>query len=159
MNVVIVYIVVAIPEGLPLTIGISLAFSVMRMYKRDHILVRKHDAPEKIAEVEEFLVGKTATITKNDMKVKKYFLEGHPINNNRDDTIFNCELSDMTIKLVQEAIIYNNSSYVEMGDTKYVPVGDGTEVGLLKFLQDADVPIHTLIKDRFERVVAVVPKT
>lgn len=46
-----------------------------------------------------------------------------------------------------------------MGDTKYVPVGDGTEVGLLKFLQNADVPIHTLIKDRFDKVVAHVPKS
>jgi magnesium-transporting ATPase (P-type) len=154
-----VLIVVAIPEGLPLTIGIALAFSVMRMYKRDHILVRNLGAPEKIAEVQEFLIGKTATITKNKMKVKSFHLEGRFINNNRPDTIFNCELNDSTIKLVQEGIMYNNSAYVEMGDTKYVPVGDGTEVGFLKFLQDADVPIHTLIKERFEKVVAVVPKS
>jgi len=46
-----------------------------------------------------------------------------------------------------------------MADTKYVPVGNGTEIGLLKFLQNAEVPIHTLIKDRFERVRATVPKS
>jgi hypothetical protein len=28
----------------------------------------------------------------------------------------------------------------------YVPVGNSTEVGLLKFLQDAEIPIHDLIK-------------
>jgi len=45
INLVIVFIVVAVPEGLPMTVGISLAFSVMRMFK-DRILVRKLEAPE-----------------------------------------------------------------------------------------------------------------
>jgi magnesium-transporting ATPase (P-type) len=129
------------------------------MHSRDHILVRKQDALEKIAEVEEFLIGKTAIITRNIMKVKKFYLEGKAFDNNRGDTIFNCELNPETLKLVQEGIMYNNSAYVEMGDTKYVPVGNGTEVGFLKFLQNADVPIHTLIKNRFEKVVAHVPKS
>jgi len=46
-----------------------------------------------------------------------------------------------------------------MGETKFVPVGDATEVGLLKFLQNADIPIHTEINRRFDvnRVVAHVP--
>jgi len=33
VNLIVVLVVVAIPEGLPLTIQISLAFSVMRMFK------------------------------------------------------------------------------------------------------------------------------
>ena len=46
-----------------------------------------------------------------------------------------------------------------MGATKFVPVGNATEVGLLKFLQNADIPIHTEINRRFdvERVIAHVP--
>ena len=56
-------IIVAIPEGLPLTIGISLAFSVLRMYHTDKILVKKLDAPEKMGEIEEIICGKTGTIT------------------------------------------------------------------------------------------------
>jgi len=47
----VVLVVVAIPEGLPLTIQISLAFSVMRMFNRDNILLKKQDALEKIAEI------------------------------------------------------------------------------------------------------------
>lgn len=39
INLIVVLVVVAIPEGLPLTIGISLAFSVIRMYSNDKILV------------------------------------------------------------------------------------------------------------------------
>jgi hypothetical protein len=45
INLVVVYIVVAVPEGLPMTVGISLAFSVMNMFK-DGILIRKLGAPE-----------------------------------------------------------------------------------------------------------------
>jgi len=76
INLVVVLIVVAIPEGLPLTVGMSMAFSVMKMYK-DGILVRKLDAPEKLAGCEEILCGKTATITTNDMKVAYLYLEGN----------------------------------------------------------------------------------
>lgn len=79
--------------------------------------------------------------------------------NARGDTFLNCELDLSTIKLIQEGILYNNSAYVEMGEKKFVPVGDGTEVGLLKFLQNADIPIHTEINRRYDvdRVIAQVP--
>ena len=40
INFIVVLIVVSIPEGLPLTIGVSLAFSVGKMYQ-DKLLVRK----------------------------------------------------------------------------------------------------------------------
>ena len=42
---------------------------------------------------------------------------------------------------------------------KFIPVGNSTEVGLLKFLQNADVPIHTEINRRFDlnRCFANVP--
>ena len=65
---IIIIIIVAVPEGLPMTIGLSLAYSVMRM-KDDGILVKNLDAPEVMGSVEEICTGKTATLTKNDMKV------------------------------------------------------------------------------------------
>lgn len=68
VNIIVVLIVVSIPEGIPLTIGISLAFSVMKMYK-EKILVRKLDAPEKMGKITDILCGKTGTLTKNKMKV------------------------------------------------------------------------------------------
>lgn len=52
-----------------------MAFSVMKMYN-EHILIRKLDAPEKIGATEEICIAKTGTITKNDMKVKAFHLEG-----------------------------------------------------------------------------------
>jgi magnesium-transporting ATPase (P-type) len=46
-----------------MTVGISLAFSVMKMYNSDKILVKKLDAPEKMGEIEEIIIGKTGTLT------------------------------------------------------------------------------------------------
>ena len=40
-----------------------------------------------------------------------------------------------------------------MNETTYIPVGDNTEVSLLKFLQDADVPIHLLIQRKQGKVL------
>lgn len=68
LNIAVVLVVVSVPEGLPLTIGVSLAFSVMTMYQKN-ILVRKLDAPEKLGGVDEIVCGKTATLTKNKMRV------------------------------------------------------------------------------------------
>jgi len=44
--------------------------------------------------------------------------------------------------LLQENIFYNNQAFMELNeDACYEPIGNGTEVGLLKWLQDANFPI------------------
>lgn len=91
INIVIVLIVVAIPDGLPLTIGVSLAFSVNKMFKQK-ILVKNLEAPEKMGGIEEICCGKTGTLTKNEMKVTQFFTEKRLIINNRKDTLLKCEL-------------------------------------------------------------------
>ena len=45
LTLTITVVMVAVPEGLPLTVGISLAYSVMRM-KNDKILVKNLNSPE-----------------------------------------------------------------------------------------------------------------
>lgn len=127
-----------------MTIEVALAFSVKRMYN-DKILVRNLAAPEYCGSVEEICCGKTGTITKNDMKVTQFHCEQRQIKNTRKDTILNCELSPNTIELVKESILYNCEARIEMDEYSYVPVGNGTEVALLKFLQDAEIPVHLLI--------------
>ena len=142
VNLIVVLVVVSIPEGLPLTIGISLAFSVMQMYG-DKILVRKLDAPEKMGGVQEICCGKTGTITTNEMRVSTFYCESREIKNSRPDTLLHCELSEEARERIKESILYNcEGARVEMAATTYVPVGDGTEVGLLRFLQGAEVPVH-----------------
>lgn len=65
-------IIVAIPEGLPLAVSISMAFSVDTM-KKDNLLVKKAGACESLGYIKEICTGKTATLTKNDMKVTQFF--------------------------------------------------------------------------------------
>lgn len=61
-------IIVAVPEGLPLAVVLSLAYSVLRM-KDDGVLVRNLNAPEVMGKVEEICTGKTGTLTSANMKV------------------------------------------------------------------------------------------
>lgn len=68
LNICIILIIVSAPEGLPITIQISLAFSVFKMIKQS-ILVRDLNAPEKMGSIDELCCSKTATLTQNKMKV------------------------------------------------------------------------------------------
>ena len=153
----IVIVIVAVPEGLPLAITLSLAYSVMRM-KRDGVLVRNLDSPEEMGKVEEIITGKTGTLTTADMKVDQFYSQSLLIKNTRKNTLFNCELFPHVIDLVQESILYNCEARIEMNDQSYyVPVGNGTETGFIRFLQDAEIPVHDLIKKKLGKIETVIP--
>lgn len=65
MNTVIVgitIVVVAVPEGLPLAVAISLAYSVNQM-KKENNLVRRLEAAETMGGANEILTDKTGTLT------------------------------------------------------------------------------------------------
>jgi P-type E1-E2 ATPase len=74
-------IIVAIPEGLPLAVSISMAFSVDTM-KKDELLVKKIGACEALGYIKEICTGKTATLTKNDMRVTKFYTGYRHYDNN-----------------------------------------------------------------------------
>ena len=63
-------IVVAIPEGLPLAVTLSLAFSIKKMMDRQN-LVRKMHACETMGGANYICTDKTGTLTKNEMSVFK----------------------------------------------------------------------------------------
>ena len=68
-------LVVAIPEGLPLAVTISLAYSVMKML-RDQNLVRKLHACETMGGADSICSDKTGTLTTNQMEVSAFWTEG-----------------------------------------------------------------------------------
>jgi len=70
--IAITVIVVAVPEGLPLAVTISLAFSVMKM-KQENNLVRRLEASETMGGANEICTDKTGTLTKNQMTVKEFW--------------------------------------------------------------------------------------
>jgi P-type E1-E2 ATPase len=70
--VAVTIIVVAVPEGLPLAVTISLAFSVSKMFK-EHNLVRKLHASETMGGANEICSDKTGTLTLNRMTVQALY--------------------------------------------------------------------------------------
>lgn len=63
-------IVCAVPEGLPLAVTISLAYSMKQMIK-DQCLVRKLESCETMGSVSQICTDKTGTLTLNQMRVKR----------------------------------------------------------------------------------------
>ncbi|XP_057771515.1 putative calcium-transporting ATPase 13, plasma membrane-type [Salvia miltiorrhiza] len=66
-------VVVAIPEGLPLAVTLTLAFSMKRMMA-DQAMVRKLSACETMGSATTICTDKTGTLTLNKMKVTKFWL-------------------------------------------------------------------------------------
>lgn len=66
-------VVVAIPEGLPLAVTLTLAYSMKRMMT-DQAMVRKLPACETMGSATVICTDKTGTLTLNQMKVTKYWL-------------------------------------------------------------------------------------
>lgn len=69
--------------------------------------------------------------------------------NSRKNTIHECQINTETVELIKESILYNSSCNIEMNENAfYVPVGNATEVSLCKFLQDAEIPVHEMIRKK-----------
>jgi len=73
--IAITVVVVAVPEGLPLAVTISLAYSGKQMVKEQN-LVRKLQSSETMGNANEICTDKTGTLTKNMMTVMSAYLEG-----------------------------------------------------------------------------------
>ncbi|KAM1805348.1 hypothetical protein ACFX12_031112 [Malus domestica] len=66
-------VVVAIPEGLPLAVTLTLAYSMKRMMN-DQAMVRKLQACETMGSATVICTDKTGTLTKNEMEVTQFFV-------------------------------------------------------------------------------------
>ncbi|CBI26323.3 unnamed protein product, partial [Vitis vinifera] len=71
-------VVVAIPEGLPLAVTLTLGYSMKRMMA-DQVMVRKLSACETMGFATIICTDKTGTLTLNQMKVTKFWLGKQPI--------------------------------------------------------------------------------
>lgn len=120
-------IVVAVPEGLPMSVTLSLALNMRRMLATNN-LVRKMHASETMGAITVICTDKTGTLTQNLMQVYEPSFYGLKAGG---------EFSDDDIsKLVAEGISTNSTAFLEeMGQgEKPKGVGNPTEVALLLWL-------------------------
>uniref|UniRef100_A0A8C3SGG6 Calcium-transporting ATPase n=1 Tax=Chelydra serpentina TaxID=8475 RepID=A0A8C3SGG6_CHESE len=143
-------LVVAVPEGLPLAVTISLAYSVKKMMK-DNNLVRHLDACETMGNATAICSDKTGTLTTNRMTVVQVYIGDAHYKEIPDPD----SLPSKTLDLLVNAIAIN-SAYT----TKILPpekegglprqVGNKTECGLLGFvlqLKQDYQPVRNLIPE------------
>jgi calcium-translocating P-type ATPase len=156
--IAITVIVVAIPEGLPLAVTISLAFSVAQMQKENN-LVRKLQSSETMGNANEICTDKTGTLTQNRMTVASAYLETQ-VREGTDPDMFSRLVSSEDIA---DATIMNTTAYYEFkkdadGNQTTEEVGSGnvTELGLLNYLRDSGVAVKDTIATRTEMSTAGV---
>jgi magnesium-transporting ATPase (P-type) len=128
-------VVVAVPEGLPLAVTISLAYSVGRMRKENN-LVRQLHACETMGSVNIICSDKTGTLTENRMEITHIDACGMQ----KEKVNFTKDLYDPNFtKLLCEGICENSSASISKNE-KGVPVmvGNRTECALLLFSRTMD---------------------
>ena len=115
-------IVVAVPEGLPMSVTVSLALSMRKMLKVNN-LVRKLHACETMGAVRVICTDKTGTLTKNQMAVMATDFYGEDGQ-----------------QLVHLNMAVNSTAELSMGKGgDALAIGNPTEVALLKWLKDQGV--------------------
>lgn len=156
--IAVVMLVVVIPEGLEMTVEVSLAHSVLLMSKYDNVLVRDVASVEQAGQINELCLGKTGTMTTEEMEVVNFYTQDIFVKISKKDTFLNCDLDQTIIDKITESIVYNSQAFIEMTENSfYVPVGNGTEVSLIKWLQNAEIPVHDVMQSKEGRVLAQVP--
>ncbi|KAK7278934.1 hypothetical protein RJT34_23973 [Clitoria ternatea] len=128
-------IVVAIPEGLPLAVTLSLAFA-MKKLMNDKALVRHLSACETMGSATCICTDKTGTLTTNHMVVNKIWICGKSMNVTGDDSVgtLKTEISEEVLSILLQAIFQNSSSeVVKDKDGKRTILGTPTEAALLEF--------------------------
>ena len=112
-------IVVAVPEGLPMSVTLSLALNMRRMLKTNN-LVRKMHACETMGAITVICTDKTGTLTQNLMQV------------------YDAQLDESQKNLIAEGIATNSTAFLEEkeGEGKPSGVGNPTEVALLLWLNE-----------------------
>lgn len=123
--VAVTLIVVAIPEGLPMSVTLSLALSMRRMLKSNN-LVRKMHACETMGATTVICTDKTGTLTQNQMQVHSADFLSLGIKDIGQDKISN---------IIKEGISVNSTAYLDFSDPEKIKaLGNPTEAALLLWL-------------------------
>ena len=123
-------IVVAVPEGLPMSVTLSLAMSMKRMLANNN-LVRKMHACETMGAATVICTDKTGTLTQNQMRVSEADFAYAPDSNTKE--------------IIYEGIAANSTAHLDEGANGVMKVlGNPTEGALLLWLADQGVDYAAL---------------
>ncbi|KAK8508200.1 hypothetical protein V6N12_019380 [Hibiscus sabdariffa] len=128
-------IVVAVPEGLPLAVTLSLAFA-MKKLMNDKALVRHLSACETMGSATSICTDKTGTLTTNHMVVNKIWTCGQTINIEEDNKMENVLRSSTAgvLDILLQSIFQNTGAEVVKGkDGRNNILGSPTETAILEF--------------------------
>lgn len=120
-------IVVAVPEGLPMAVTLSLAYSMRRMLKTNNLVRRMH-ACETMGAATVICTDKTGTLTQNQMRVAEI-------------QYFNESQQQSELPILAEAIALNSTAAI---DPQGSVVGNPTEGALLLWLRDQGIDYQDL---------------
>ncbi|CAI0393422.1 unnamed protein product [Linum tenue] len=124
-------VVVAVPEGLPLAVTLSLAFAMKKMMN-DKALVRHLAACETMGSATTICSDKTGTLTTNHMTVVKTCICGEIKEVNGSEK-FGSSIPESVRKLLLESIFNNTGGDVVVNEAKKVEIlGTPTETALLE---------------------------
>ena len=148
LMIAVTLIVVAVPEGLPMSVTLSLALSMRRMLETNN-LIRKMHACETMGAATVICTDKTGTLTKNRMSLgEKHF---YGLKNQKLD-------HSEVAHLMEEGIALNSTAFLDFSDKKKVKViGNPTEGALLLWLLDSNVD-YIRIRDNV-KIVKQLPFT
>lgn len=138
LMIAVTLIVVAVPEGLPMAVTLSLAYSMRRMLKTNN-LVRKMHACETMGATTVICTDKTGTLTQNQMSVEETQFYG----------LANQALgTDETSRLIKEGITLNSTASLDLSNPdKPVVLGNPTEGALLLWLRNNGIDYCNLKDD------------
>ncbi|CAN1135685.1 Calcium-transporting ATPase 1 [Linum perenne] len=125
-------VVVAVPEGLPLAVTLSLAFAMKKMMN-DKALVRNLAACETMGSATTICSDKTGTLTTNHMTVVKTCICGEIKEVNNSSEKFGSSIPQSVREILLESIFNNTGGDVVVNGAKKVEIlGTPTETALLE---------------------------
>ena len=140
-------IVVSVPEGLPMSVTLSLALSMRKMLKHNNLVRRMH-ACETMGATTVICTDKTGTLTQNKMQVYRANFYGLTDGETLSDT--------ETGRIVCESIACNSTAFLDDSNPgNVVALGNPTEGALLLWLHDAGID-YMALRDNSE-ILAKMP--
>ncbi|KAJ0622988.1 putative P-type Ca(2+) transporter [Helianthus annuus] len=125
-------LVVAVPEGLPLAVTLSLAFA-MKKLMNDRALVRHLSACETMGSATCICTDKTGTLTTNHMVVTRLWVAGDTKEIKSKEKL-KSSISEKVLTVLLQAVFLNTNSEIVKDDTgKTNIIGSPTETALLEF--------------------------